>query len=657
MCGIAGFIDFYQKGDPSGNPAICAGMTDAIKHRGPDAAGIWQDRENRVVLGHRRLSIIDLSESGAQPMRSHSGNLSITYNGEIYNYLEIRDDLEAEFPRLKGSWRGHSDTEVLLEAIELWGIEKTLEAANGMFAFALWDKTSKKLFMARDRLGKKPLYYGISKGVFLFASELKAIRAHPAFEGRIDRGALTAYLRHGCVPSPHCIFQGFKKLPPGCFVVYQPRPGPEMPRVREYWSLAQAMEKGSRNPFTGSPKEAVDTLSRLLEDAVRIRMISDVPLGALLSGGIDSSAVVALMTRCSPGKVRTFSIGFHEGSHNEAPYAKEVAEHLGTEHTELYVSQRQALEVTPMLPSLYDEPFADSSQIPTFLVSRMARQAVTVALSGDGGDEAFCGYDRYMWASRFKRLNRRIPRGIRAAFAGVMRRIPVETMDALLKGSLRILPQRFHKTRPADNLDRLWDVLGMSGDRALYQRIMSLWADPEKLVRQGHEPDTVFSADATPCPSPDFLRQMMYWDIKSYLPDDILTKVDRASMGVSLEMRAPILDWRVIEFAQSLPLDIMHHKGLAKWPLRQLAYHHLPVSLLERPKMGFGVPIADWLRGPLRSWAEELLEPSRLQSQGHFRVEPVRTAWREHLKGRVSKHHQLWAVLMFQAWLEDWESV
>jgi len=652
MCGFAGFIDSRPQRSQDELERICRAMNQTLAHRGPDDAGQWVDPGRGAALGHRRLSIIDLSPAGSQPMLSHDGNLVLAYNGEIYNFEELRRRLESGEPELAGRWRGRSDSEVLLEAIAAWGLEKALAAANGMFALALWDRRSRRLFLARDRLGQKPLYYGWAGGSLVFASELKALAPHPDFKSQVDRQALAAYVRHGYVPAPHCIFQGMRKLTPGCSVCLDPTQRRILPEPLTYWSLAQAMTQGLVNPLSGPPQEAVDRLEELLGDAVEMRMISDVPLGALLSGGIDSSTVVALMGRRSSLPVRTFSIGFRQAGHDEAPFALQVAKHLGTEHTELYVSPEEALSVVPLMPTIYDEPFGDSSQIPTYLVSRLAREQVTVALSGDGGDEAFMGYDRYFWAQRLARFNRRAPLPLRRALAGALTALPTSTWDRLLRGAMAVLPRRLRKSNPSDNLDRVANLLPCRDGRELYRHLMSPGFDPPGLMRGEGEARTIFSQATGPEDAAPYERRMMYWDGVSYLPDDILVKVDRASMAVSLEARSPLLDYRVVELAWRMPAALLSLDGRGKWPLRQVAYRHLPRQLLDRPKMGFGVPLADWLRGPLKDWGAALLEPRRLEREGWFNPQPIAQAWSEHQSRRRDRHHQLWAVLMFQAWLE-----
>lgn len=652
MCGFAGFIDSRPQRSQNELERICRAMNQTLAHRGPDDSGVWRDPQCGAALGHRRLSIIDLSPAGAQPMLSHDGNLVLAYNGEVYNFEDLRRRLESQDPGLASRWRGRSDSEVLLQAIAAWGPAKALQAANGMFALALWDRRERRLFLARDRLGQKPLYYGWAGGSLVFASELKALGPHPDFRGQVDREALAAYVRHGYVPTPHCIFQGLRKLCPGCFISLDPTRQGFLPEPEAYWSLEKVMAQGLADPLSGPPQEAVEQLETVLDEAVRMRMIADVPLGALLSGGIDSSAVVALMGRHSSLPVRTFSIGFHQASHDEAPYARQVAKHLGAKHTELYVSPQEALGVVPLLPEMYDEPFGDSSQVPTYLVSRLAREQVTVALSGDGGDEAFLGYDRYFWAQRLARFNRMAPLPLRRALARALAALPTKAWDRLLRGAMAALPGRLRKSNPADNLDRVVNLLPCRDERELYRRLMSPGFDPARVVRGSGEAATILSRASGPEDAAPYARRMMYWDGALYLPDDILTKVDRASMAVSLEARSPLLDYRVVELAWRIPTSLLVQDGRGKWPLRQVAYRHIPRHLLDRPKMGFGVPLAAWLRGPLKDWGAVLLEPGRLEREGYFKPQPIAQAWQEHQEGHRDRHHQLWAVLMFQAWRE-----
>lgn len=652
MCGLAGYLDVFQPAE------IVARMVTEIRHRGPDDVGVWQDKVAGIALGHRRLSILDLSPAGHQPMVSATGRFVIAFNGEIYNHLELRKEIEkvgAGGTALIG-WRGHSDTETLLAAFEAWGVEATLKKTVGMFALALWDQETKTLTLARDRLGEKPLYYGWVRGALVFGSELKAIRAYPGFDNPVELRALALYMRHNTIPAPWSIYENIWKLPPGCFVQFA-REGlsPTHGRggVQAYWSLRVAAEAGLREPFLGSEAEALVELERLLKQSLTGQMMADVPLGAFLSGGIDSSTVVALMQALSNQPVKTFTIGFHEGVYDEARHAKAVAKHLGTDHTEWYVRPQDALDVIPKLPQLYDEPFADSSQIPTHLVSMLARRHVTVALSGDAGDELFGGYNRYFWAIRLWRRIARVPLSLRKAMAGAVCALPPGAWNRLYEGIAWALPARYRLRLPGDKLHKAARSFSATRPEALYHRLVSHWDDPASVVLGAEEPVTPITDPAAWLDSPDFERRMMYLDSITYLPDDILVKVDRAAMGVSLETRVPLLDHRIVEFAWRVPLEMKIRDGQGKWLLRQLLYKYVSKGLIERPKMGFGVPIDHWLRGPLKAWAEELLSEPRLRREGYFDPAPIRQKWAEHLSGRRNWAYHLWDVLMFEAWLDE----
>lgn len=646
MCGFAGFLVSENSIQNIDARRVLHQMADAIVKRGPDSDGYWVDDSAGIGLAHRRLAIVDLSPAGAQPMTSRSGRYVLAFNGEVYNHLALR----AEMERFRGqpqAWGGHSDTETLLAGFDAWGIEGTLQRAIGMFAFAVWDKHIRTLTLARDRLGEKPLYYGWqgqgAHAAFLFGSDLSALRRHPAFLADINRDALATFMRHNCIGGVDSIYSGIHKLEPG-HVLSVSSAAPK-PVVRAWWSGAAVARQGVAHPFAGTPDEAIDALEALLRDAVGQQMMADVPLGAFLSGGIDSSTVVALMQAQSSRPVRTFSIGFNEAGYNEAVHAKAVARHLGTDHTELYVTAKQALDVIPKLPSLYSEPFADSSQIPTFLVSQLARQHVTVSLSGDAGDELFCGYNRYqMTAGLWSKLSR-IPRPLRQMVAGLITAVPPSAWDKL--GSVLSM------SRVGDKLHKGAAVLGSRSVADLYRGMVSHWADPASVVLGAKEPASVLSGAAPNLQGLNDVERMMALDMLSYLPDDILAKVDRAAMGVSLETRVPFLDHRVVEFAWSLPLHYKLRNGVTKWPLRQVLYRHVPRELIERPKMGFGVPIDQWLRGPLRDWAETLLSESRLRQEGFFDPAPIRRKWAEHLSGQRNWQYHLWDVLMFQAWLKE----
>ena len=648
MCGISGFIDPAAAHDAERLSVIAQSMAGTIAHRGPDDADSWVDPEAGIAFGHRRLSIIDLSQHGHQPMRSHSGRYVIAYNGELYNFADIRRELAA----LGHTFAGHSDTEVLLAAIEQWGLVAAISRFTGMFAFAVWDRAQRLLHLVRDRIGEKPLYYGWAGDVFLFGSELKALRAHPRWEGRIDTDALTLYLRFGYVPAPASIYAGISKLRPGCVLTVSPAGSSRDEEPVEYWSLREAALRGTQNPFAGNEAEATDALESLLSSAVRNQMVADVPLGAFLSGGLDSSTVVALMQAQSSDPVRTFTIGFHETGWNEAEHAKAVARHLGTDHTELYVTPKETMDVVPLLPQMYDEPFADSSQIPTHLVSRLARQHVTVSLSGDGGDELFGGYNRYVAGSRIWRQLAWIPRPARSVAGGAIDMVGASRWDAFGRLAGRVGGSRKVAPRMGEKMLKIATVMRAGGPEAVYKFLISASAAPEEFVAGGTEPRTMLD---TPLGWPavgGFAEQMMYLDTMTYLPDDILAKVDRASMACSLESRAPFLDHRVVEFAWTLPLHMKIRGTTGKWLLRQVLYRHVPQEIIERPKMGFGIPVGGWLRGPLREWAESLLDERRLRDEGFLNVRAVRQAWTEHLTGRYDRQLLLWAVLMFQAWLE-----
>jgi len=656
MCGVNGL---WQPAGCSAEEARATvlEMAARIAHRGPDDAGAWVDGAAGIALGHRRLSIVDLSAAGHQPMPSAGGRYVIAYNGEIYNHLDLRRRLEAAAGQPL-AWRGHSDTETLLAGFEAWGVEATLQAAIGMFAIALWDRQERSLTLARDRIGEKPLYHGwVGSGpgrTLLFGSELKALRAHPAFTAssaaEIDREALVLYMRHGYVPAPFTIHRGLRKVPPGHLLVLRGTSAPA--ELRCYWAAGEVMLRGHANPLQVGPEEAVDRLEDLLRGAVRQQMVADVPLGAFLSGGIDSSTVVALMQAQSATPVRTFSIGFHEQGYDEARHAKAVAAHLGTDHTELYVTPAQALDVVPALPDMYDEPFGDSSQIPTHLVAALARRSVTVALSGDAGDELFCGYNRYQVTHDLWSRIKAVPRPLRRAFAAALTAVPEQAWDRLAHGAGRVLPMARRFNRPGEKLHKGARVMHSGNADALYLHTVSQWSEPELLVPGVTEPSTVLTGAGHGLQALPDVPRMMAYDLLTYLPEDILVKVDRAAMAVSLETRVPLLDHRVVEFAWQLPLQYKLREGVGKWVLRQVLYRHVPRALIDRPKMGFGVPIDTWLRGPLRPWAEHLLEPRRLAEDGLLSPAPIRQAWQRHLEGHANLQYPLWNVLMFQAWRE-----
>lgn len=651
MCGIVGVLG----GQGGINTAeLVARMNAAMYSRGPDDGGLWNDEAAGITLGHRRLSILDLSPAGHQPMISQSGRFVLVFNGEIYNHLDLRTALNHRAGDISSTivWRGHSDTETLLAGFEAWGIQETIARCIGMFAFALWDRQDRVLTLGRDRLGEKPLYYGWQgtgeHACFLFGSELKALRAHPSFVAQIDRNALCLLMRHNYIPAPHSIYRNIFKLLPGHLLTVSTQR--REPVLTPYWSLSDVAVTGNHAPLMGSPDNIIDELEGLLKSAVRQQMVADVPLGAFLSGGIDSSTIVALMQAQSDRPVKTFTIGFHEQGYNEAVHAAAVANHLGTDHTELYVTPQQALDVIPQLPSLYCEPFADSSQIPTFLISKLARQQVTVALSGDGGDELFGGYNRYVMTQNLWRKLSRIPQGIRSLAAAGIKGLPPTAWNTMANPVQGLLPQSLRQANIGDKLHKGAGVLTARHVDDLYLGLLSHW-HPADLVLGGQEPATILNGAPLPLPGLSNVQRMMALDAMTYLPDDVLTKVDRAAMGVSLECRVPLLDHRVVEYAWRIPQSLKLRDGQGKWILRQVLYRHVPKALIERPKMGFGVPIDVWLRGPLKDWAEDLLSHDRLQREGYFDPAPIRAKWAEHLSGKRNWQYHLWDVLAFQAWL------
>lgn len=613
MCGIAGI----WHSDASALEASAERMANALTHRGPDSNGVWSDKTAGIALAHRRLSIIDLSQAGHQPMASASGRYVLSYNGEIYNFQSLRKQLD--YP-----WKGHSDTEVILAAIEAWGIEKALQSFNGMFAFALWDSKERTLTLARDRMGEKPLYYGLWKDQLLFASELKAFKTLEGFSPDINRHALSRLMRYSYIGGETCIYKGFHKLKPGHYVTFSD--SKKQAVSQPYWSLDEAFYCAGQNRHKGSENEILDALEALISKAVGQRMVSDVPLGAFLSGGIDSTLISTLMQQHSSAAIKTFTIGFDEAGFDEAPHAKAIAQHIKTEHTELYVSSKQALDVIPQLSQLYDEPFADSSQIPTYLVAKMAREHVTVALSGDGGDEVFGGYNRHVHAPRIWENIHYVPAPLRKVIGTLIKALPVQSSHHRQK-----LMQAMHAKNEAE----------------FYRSLCSLWQMPDRLVMHTQEPETPVEI------TPPFAEWMMHQDLISYLPGDILTKVDRAAMGVSLETRIPFLAPEVMEFSWGLPLEMKIRNGQGKWCLRQLLYRHLPKELIDRPKAGFSLPLGQWLREPLRDWAESLLDESRLKQQGFLHPAPILDAWKTLLNGNDFMEGRLWNVLMFQSWLES----
>jgi asparagine synthase (glutamine-hydrolysing) len=635
MCGIAGI--WRPDGKDRSDTALAMART--LRHRGPDDQDVWSDPAAGIALSHRRLSIIDLSTAGRQPMVSASGRYVICYNGEVYNFRELRQELDAG----GAQFRGDSDTEVVLALIDRCGVDNAIGRLIGMFAFALWDRHERSLILVRDRLGIKPLYWGHVGGAVVFASEPRAFAAVPGFQREIDQTALAAYLRFNYVPAPDCIFKGLNKLEPGTLVRLN---GCGEAEASRYWSLRNIAVKGGSEPLALADDEAADRLDELLRDAVGRRMLADVPLGAFLSGGIDSSLVVALMQAQSKRPIKTFTIGFEEQAFNEAEFAKAIAGHLGTEHHELYVSPRDAMDIVPSLPELFDEPFADSSQIPTHLVSRMTRQHVTVALSGDGGDELMAGYTRYRWADMMSRRFGGWPLPLRRAAAGAFSALP----DAVWSSAAAMLPARFSKGRLGDRVGRFCSFLEQPDADAIYLRQHTNWTRPEEILAGGAMDTNTVRDPGLKADIPRFISRMQYMDSVGYLPDDILTKVDRASMAVSLEVRVPLLDHRVIDFGWRLPFEQKYRDGNGKWLLRQVLNRYVPSEMYERPKTGFGVPIAEWLRGPMRAWAEELLAPHTLADGGMPGVGAIQGAWRRLLAGHDRFQEPIWGVLMFQAW-------
>jgi len=639
MCGITGFVSF-QPSEKDALEARVQKMTDAMVHRGPDGDRVWSDERAGFATGFRRLAIVDLSDAGMQPMISANGRYVISYNGEVYNAEDIRKELSP----FDISYRGHSDTEVILEAWCRWGPKKTLEKLIGMFVMCVWDREEQRMWLVRDRLGIKPLYWGKFGDLLLFGSELKTLRANPDWRVEVDYDAVAAFLRLAYIPAPKSIYRGVQKLEPGTILEIA---AGEDPKIEAYWTLEDVVQRTAANRFEGSDAEAEEALGELLGDAVKRRMIADVPLGAFLSGGIDSSSVVALMQAGESTPVRTFSIGFSEDGYDEAPHAKAVARHLGTDHTELYVDPARALDVIPRLPQIYDEPFADSSQIPTFLVSEMTRREVTVALSGDGGDELFGGYNRYLHGAALNAWLGKVPSFVKSGTRGAIRTLSPGGWDTMFNA----VPRRLRPVNPGNKMHKLAGALQSDGDQA-YIQFLTQWPAPETLLQTGTEPPFLTDRSCVKSLVPDYIERMQYIDTKTYMVDDILTKVDRASMAVSLEARVPIIDHRVVEFAWSLPGHMKIRDGKGKWLLRKLLARHVPETLFERPKMGFGVPIEHWLRGPLKDWANTLLSEDSLTRNG-LNPAPIRAKWTAHQSGRENHQYPLWTVLMLQSWFAE----
>lgn len=669
MCGIAGILDPTGRMAPDALLDVAGRMAARQAHRGPDGQGLWADPDGMLALGHRRLAVLDLSPAGEQPMLSHCGRFALAYNGEVYNHPELRREVEAARAysgRPAIAWRGRSDTEILLEACALWGVEGALSRSAGMFALALWDRRERTLTLARDRMGEKPLYYALQGGRLHFASELPGLLAAPGFSARVDRGALALLLRLSCIPAPHSILRDVRKLPAGHVLEISAQElasgGPPAPRP--WWSLRQLAQDGLMEPFEGTEQEAHEALLRRLRQSVRGQMIADVPLGALLSGGVDSSLIAALMAEAAPGSVRTFTIGYDDPAYDESAQAEAVARHLGTVHTRLIAKPEDALALVPHLAALSGEPFADASLLPARLVAGLTRREVTVCLTGDGGDELFAGYNRHAWGPALWARLGGLPLGLRKLAAAALTSLSPAAWDRLFAALAPLLPEAARQRLPGEKLHKLAQALPARIATSFYARLVSAWIDPGLLVRQegrgASEPEWALRLPGTwpdpgLCP-PGGALWMQFLDTAWYLPDDILTKVDRAAMSVGLESRAPYLDHRVAELAWRLPEAMRLRDGPSgvrgKLPLRALLSRYVPPGLWERPKMGFGAPLDAWLRGPLKDWAAGLLDPARLGREGFLDPAPFARAWAEHQSGRHNRQYQLWPALMFGSWLE-----
>lgn len=645
MCGLTGYLGGGV------DRRVLKSMADKIYNRGPDEYGEWIDEQNEIAIGHRRLSILELTSAGAQPMRSVCGRYIIAFNGEIYNHLELRGLLKAK----NITWRGSSDTETLLMCFTHWGVDKTIELSVGMFAIAIWDRLKHGLTLIRDRMGEKPLYYGWQnnggRASFLFASDLLCFKAHPAFLGEVDRHAMSYMLKNNAVRAPHSIYQGINKLEPGHMLTISLEK--RSPCITSYWSITEIAKKGVLNKFAGSDIEGVAVFEKLITKAVNQQMVSDVPLGAFLSGGIDSSLIVALMQLNSKVPIKTFTIGFEEKKYDEAVYAEKIAKHLGTEQTTLYVSDKDVRDVIPLLPSIYSEPFSDSSQIPTYLVSKLARQEVKVALSGDGGDELFCGYSRYNFVEKFWRRINYLPLPLRRLASLSVEAIPIKLLNVLLSpltlNNLRV----YENINYGDKLKKAGKLFESENIDELYKKFMMQWGGQELVIGVSEIADNTFLEKFEASNILSNVEKMMLNDGLNYLPNDILVKTDRAAMAVSLEGRVPLLDHNLVEFAWSLPHQMKSRDGVSKWIMRQLLYKHIPRDYIDRPKKGFSVPIEYWLRGPLRDWMEDLLSEHRLKTDGYFQVDIIRKKMSEHLSGQRNWHNDIWSVLMMQEWLRS----
>jgi asparagine synthase (glutamine-hydrolysing) len=627
-------------------------MNSAVYHRGPDATGYWQDKNSGIVLGHQRLSILDLSSAGNQPMQSNSGQFVMTYNGEIYNHLEVRRELDMMESKIK--WRGKSDTETLIESINFWGIKKTLEKIEGMFAFGIWNKKKRSLILARDRIGEKPLYFGWQGNsinqVFLFGSELKGLKVHPEFRGEINRNSIALQLRHNCIPAPHSIYKDIYKLLPGHYLELNEHDLKKglLPQQKKYWSIQNTVIDGNKNQIQLKEKKIQDDLEMNLNQSVKKQMISDVPIGAFLSGGVDSSTIVALMQLQSSRPIKTYTIGFEESDYSEAKYAKKISQHIGTDHTEHYISSKKAMDIIPKLPTIYDEPFSDSSQIPTFLISQLSKQNVKVALSGDGGDELFCGYNRYLVSRKFSSIFHFIPFHLRKVFSFAIKLISEKNWNKLSK----IIPKLNHYNNFGEKVYKGANALEAKTIDDIYYILCSHWKNLNGVVINSNEPKTLITELQSELSCLNNQQKMMVLDLESYLPNDILVKVDRAAMASSLETRAPFLDHKLIEYVSKIPHSMKYRNNQGKWILRQILYKYVPKHLIERPKMGFGVPIEKWLRGPLKDWAEDLLSEKKLQEDGYLDSKLIKFKWKEHLSGKRNWQSDLWDILMFQAWMK-----
>lgn len=645
MCGFCGLIQSKKIASDHDFDRVIVSMREKLTHRGPDQSGKWVDKEAGVYLGHRRLSVIDLSDKGRQPMLSSCGNYVITYNGEVYNYLELREELSRE----GYSFSGCSDTEVVLAACIIWGVRNAVERMIGMFAFSIWDRRSHKLNLVRDRIGIKPLYWHYTEKRLAFASELKSFSAIPDWAPKINHSALSSYIRYGYVPSPVSIYENVSKLSAGSILTWTPG---ESPRIEKYWDpLIFALDSNNTKDSL-SDYEAIDRLDTLLEDAVQKRMISDVPLGSMLSGGIDSSLVTAFMQKNNTQPIKTYSIGFHESDYNEAHHAAKVAQHLGTDHTELYLEPRHAIDLIPKLPDIYDEPFADSSQIPTYLISELLHDHVTVGLSGDGGDELFAGYNRYQWAGKFALISKFLPKSFRSTFAKIINNYSPSQWDYLF----RCIPENIKPANVGDKLYKIASILPLNSEQEIYRDLVSQWSNPEDIMKDAHEIKTIIIENNLKDNINDFTSRMQFMDMVTYLPDDILVKLDRASMAVGLEARVPLLDHRVVEFALTQPLHRKQRHGHSKWLLRQLLHRYVPPEIIDRPKMGFSMPIGQWLRGPLEEWARDLLSVDQLNRHQFFNIGDVHKYLNEHMSGFRNHQYKLWVLLMFQSWYLKWHS-